>query len=147
MGSSSPLVTVGIVVLNRDWIIDKMLTSLQQQTYPHDRIFVLLVDGESKDNTVATARQILENSDFNGYEIVVKKCNIPEGRNICIEKMKGDFLFFWGSDIIMGANALENIVATGLDTKADIVSAELASFYMNTMEEANPKIAEAMSRK
>jgi glycosyltransferase involved in cell wall biosynthesis len=145
MVSSSPLITVGIVVLNRDWIIDKMLTSLQRQTYPHNRIFVLLVDGESKDNTVQTARQILGNSDFNGYEIVVKKCNIPEGRNICIEKTKGDFLFFWDSDVIMGADALENMVTTGLETKAEILSAEIVSIYLNTIDAANLKIAEALS--
>jgi glycosyltransferase involved in cell wall biosynthesis len=111
-----PLVTVGIVVLNRAWIIDKMLTSLQRQTYPHNRIFVLLVDGESKDDTVKTARQFLDNSDFSGYEIVIKKCNIPEGRNVCIERMKGDMLFFWDSDVIMGANALESMVTRVLET-------------------------------
>jgi glycosyltransferase involved in cell wall biosynthesis len=54
----SPLVTVDIVVLNREWVIDKMLTSLQRQTYPHDRIFVIVVDGESKDKTVPTAERI-----------------------------------------------------------------------------------------
>jgi glycosyltransferase involved in cell wall biosynthesis len=140
-----PLITVGIVVLNREWIIDKMLTSLQRQTYPHNRVFVLLVDGESKDNTVKIARQFLDNSDFNGYEIIIKKCNIPEGRNICIEKMKGDLLFFWDSDVIMGANALENMVTSILEAKVEILSAEGVFIYTNTVEEANSKITEALS--
>ena len=139
------LITVGIVVLNREWIIDKMLTSLQRQTYPHDRVFVLLVDGESKDNTVKIAKQILDNSDFNGYEIIIKKCNIPEGRNICIERMKGDLLFFWDSDVIMGANALENMVTRVLETGVEILSAKGVFIYTNTIEEANSKITEALS--
>jgi glycosyltransferase involved in cell wall biosynthesis len=122
-----------------------MLTSLQRQTYPHNRIFVLLVDGESKDNTVKTARQILDNSDFNDYEIIIKKCNIPEGRNICIEKMKGDWLFFWDSDVIMGAKALENMVTSALEAKIGILSAEGVFVYNNTMDEANSKITEALS--
>jgi glycosyltransferase involved in cell wall biosynthesis len=140
-----PLVTVGIVVLNREWIIDQMLTSLQRQTYPHDRIFVVLVDGESKDKTVPIAEQILKNSDFKGYEVIIKKCNIPEGRNICIEKMKGDLLFFWDSDVIMGANALENMVNSFSETNADILSAEGAFIYTNTIGEATTKINEALS--
>ena len=140
-----PLITVGIVVLNREWIIDKMLTSLQRQTYPHNRVFVLLVDGESKDNTVKIARQFLDNSDFNGCEIIIKKCNIPEGRNICIEKMKGDLLFFWDSDVIMGADALENMVARVLETGVEILTAEGVFIYTNTIEEASSKITEALS--
>jgi glycosyltransferase involved in cell wall biosynthesis len=140
-----PLITVGIVALNREWIIDKMLTSLQRQTYPHNRIFVLLVDGESKDNTVKIASQILDNSDFNDYEIIIKKCNIPEGRNICIEKMKGNMLFFWDSDVIMGANALENMVTSALKAKIEILSAEGIFIYTNTIAEANSKVTEALS--
>jgi len=140
-----PLITVGVVTLNREWIIDKMLTSLKQQTYPHNRIFVLIVDGESKDNTVKVARQILDNSDFNGYDVIIKKCNIPEGRNICIEKMKGDLIFFWDSDVIMGANALENMVTTALEAKIDILAAEGIFIYSNTIDEANSRVTEALS--
>jgi len=46
-------------VLNREWIIGKVLKSLLLQTYPHERIFVLVVDGESRDRTVEIARTIL----------------------------------------------------------------------------------------
>lgn len=140
-----PLITVGIVVLNREWIIDKMLTSLQGQTYPHDRIFVIVVDGESKDKTVPIAEQILKNSDFEGYEVIIKKCNIPEARNICIERMKGDLLFFWDSDVIMGADVLENMVTRFLETGVEILSAKGVFIYTNKIEEAATKITEALS--
>ena len=63
-----PLITVGVVVFNREWIIKRMLASVQSQTYPHDRLFVLVVDGKSMDNTVKVAKQVLAESDFNGYE-------------------------------------------------------------------------------
>ena len=145
MQPTPPLVTVGIVVLNREWIIDKMLASLQNQTYPHNKIFVLLVDGESKDNTVKTAKQILEKTDFNGHQIITKKSNIPEARNICIENMKGNLLFFWDSDIIMGPNALENMITRAQETGTEILTTKTAFIYTNTTEEATKKINQALT--
>jgi cellulose synthase/poly-beta-1,6-N-acetylglucosamine synthase-like glycosyltransferase len=77
-----PLVTVGIVVLNREWIISKTLDSILHQTYPHNRIFVFIADGGSKDRTVETAREILQKSDFAGYDIISKESSIPEGKPV-----------------------------------------------------------------
>lgn len=145
MQPKHPLITVGIVVLNRDWIIDRMLASLQNQTYPHNRIFVLIVDGESQDNTVKTARLILEKTDFNGHQIIIRKSNIPEARNICIKNMKGGLLFFWDSDIIMGPNALENMVTRALETGTEILTTKTTFIYTNTTEEATKEINRAMS--
>src|SRR5208283_2796837 len=90
----SPLITIGVVVLNREWIIRQMLASVQSQTYPHNKLFVLVVDGGSKDNTAKSAEGILASSDFSGYEVLVKESSIPEARNICIQKMRGNYLFF-----------------------------------------------------
>jgi len=138
-----PLITVGVVVLNREWIIGKMLNSLIRQTYPHNRIFVIIVDGKSKDRTVEIAQKILEKSDFMGYNIIVRESNIPEGRNICIENMRGDMLLFWDSDVIMEPNAIQELVKTMIQEKADIVTADGVSIYVNTTEEIDEKINEA----
>jgi glycosyltransferase involved in cell wall biosynthesis len=138
-----PLITVGVVVLNREWIIDKMLNSLKLQTYPHDRVFVLIVDGGSKDKTVEIAQKILEKSDFKGYDIIVRKCNIPEGRNICIEKMQRDTLLFWDSDVIMEPNAIWELVKTMEKEKVDIVTAHASPIFANSTGELEAKINEA----
>ena len=87
------MITVGIVGFNREWIIEKMLRSLQSQTYPHNRLFVVVVDGGSKDSTVKVMNDFLAKSDFYGYEVIVEKTNIPEARNRCIKKMKASLLF------------------------------------------------------
>lgn len=138
-----PFITVGIVVLNREWVIDKMLASLQNQTYPHNRIFVVIVDGESTDKTVEIAKRILEKSDFNGYRIIVKKCTIPEGRNICIENMRGEALLFWDSDIIMEPSAIWELVKTMKQENAEIVSAHIFGIFANSINELEAKIKEA----
>ena len=108
----SPLITIGVVVLNREWIIRQMLASVQSQTYPHNHLYVLVVDGKSKDNTVKVAKEVLADSDFNGYDVLVQESSIPEARNICIQKMKGDYLFFWDSDVIMEPTALTRMLET-----------------------------------
>jgi glycosyltransferase involved in cell wall biosynthesis len=142
--TQNPLITVGIVVLNREWIIGKVLKSLLLQTYPHDRIFVLIVDGESRDRTVEIARTILEGSNLQGYDIVVKKSNIPEGRNICVENMRGDMLLFWDSDIIMEPDAIEELLRTEGSQKADIVTADASFISTGSVDDVEEKVEEAM---
>lgn len=145
--NQNPLLTIGVVVLNREWIIRKMLGFLLKQTYPHDRIFVVIVDGKSEDKTVEVAQRILEKSDFRGYEIIVKECTIPEGRNICIENMRGDMLLFWDSDIVMEPNAVRELVRTMVQEKADIVTADAVFIYANTVEEIDTKINDATNKR
>ncbi len=146
METAFPLITVGVVVLNREWIIGRMLASLQSQTYPHNRIFVLIVDGESIDKTVETARQILEKSDFNGYKIVTQKCSIPVGRNLCIKNMQGDLLLFWDSDIIMEPKAMSSLFETMKKEKASIVSVNPTHVSVDSIDEVDDKLHEAKAK-
>jgi glycosyltransferase involved in cell wall biosynthesis len=139
-----PLITVGIVVLNREWIIDKVLGSVLSQTYPHNRIYVVIVDGESKDKTIEIAKKTLEKSDFNSYDIIVRKTSIPEGRNICIEKMQGDALLFWDSDVIMGPNAIQELVDVMEKQKADIVTGNALFIFVDRVSAVEAKVEEAM---
>ena len=142
--TEAPLITVGIVVLNREWIIGEVLNSILSQTYPHDRLFVLIVDGGSSDKTIEIAKQILERSDFCGFEIISKPCNIPEGRNICVEKMRGELLLFWDSDVLMRPDAVQRLVDTMRRERADIVTADTCFIYANSMDEAKSKLREVM---
>jgi len=141
----TPSVTVGIVALNRAWIIDKVLLSIQSQTYPHDSLFVLFVDGESKDGTADLAKQKLSQSDFNGYEVIVQKCNIPEGRNICLERMPGDLLLFWDSDVIMEPDAVSKLVEALQTENADLMTAAVRQVTISSTEEIADKLKEAVN--
>lgn len=138
--SYNPLITVATVVRNREWIIAKMLNSLLSQIYPHDKIHVLLVDGNSSDKTVEIARNILEKANFKGYEIIVKECSIPEGRNICIDNMKGDALLWWDSDVIMDSTTIADMLKAMTENKADIVDVDCVEIFINSIEEVEEKI-------
>ena len=130
-----PVVTVGILTLNREWSIEAVLEALSSQTYPHGKIFVLVVDGGSTDGTVEKARAKLQTSDFLGFSIIVKKSNIPEARNICIENMVGDMLFFLDSDVLIEPRVIEKLVAAALAHGCDIISASCSSVVVKAPEE------------
>jgi glycosyltransferase involved in cell wall biosynthesis len=125
-----PLVTVGIITFNREWSIEAVLQALRRQTYPHEKIFVLIVDGGSKDKTVEKAKAILQSSDFYGYKVIVEKSNIPEARNICIENMYGELLFFLDSDVLIEPRALEKLVGALQTCRCEILSANCRSIVV-----------------
>jgi glycosyltransferase involved in cell wall biosynthesis len=127
-----PSITVGLVVLNREWIVDRMLDALLSQTYPKNKIHLIVVDGGSKDGTVSVIEKKVKNSNLASFETLVKECNIPEGRNVCIDKMKGEILVFWDSDEIMPENALEKLTRPIVEGKAEIVTVSEA--YKVTLE-------------
>lgn len=130
-----PVITVGILTLNREWSIEAVLEALSSQTYPHSRIYVLIVDGGSTDRTVEKARARLRSSDFLGFSIIVKESNIPEARNICIEEMVGDMLFFLDSDVLIEPHAIEKLIAAALACGCDIISANCSSVVLRTPAE------------
>lgn len=130
-----PLITIGTVVYNREWVIGQMLSSVQRQTYPHNKLFILIVDGESKDGTVKIAKDILDKSDFNGYNVVVQKSNIPEARNLCIKNMKGDFLLFWDSDVVMEPTAVARMMELQSKENVDLVASFVKEVNVDSADE------------
>ena len=134
-----PLITIGVIVFNREWIIKQMLASVLSQTYPHNKIFLVLVDGESKDDTVKVAEEFLALSDLSGYEIIVKDSSIPEARNICVQNMKGDFLFFWDSDVIMEPSAVGDMLEVLKKENADVVASNVTKLFIESIDDIEKK--------
>jgi GT2 family glycosyltransferase len=58
-----PLVTIAAPLLNEAPRLSALLASIAAQTYPLDRVQILLIDGGSEDGTVALARRAAERSD------------------------------------------------------------------------------------
>jgi glycosyltransferase involved in cell wall biosynthesis len=138
-------VTIGIVALNRAWIIDQVFSSILSQTYHHDCLFVLFVDGESRDGTAEIAKKRLLQSDFKGYEVIVQKCSIPEGRNICLERMRGDLLLFWDSDVIMPPDAVSKLVEALETERADLITATVKNVTVSSTSEIPERLYDAKS--
>jgi glycosyltransferase involved in cell wall biosynthesis len=128
-----PLVTVGIIVLNREWIIGEMLESLFRQNYPLDRVFLAIVDGGSTDRTLEIVRTKVSETNLAGHEIVVTQPSIPEQRNRCIDMMRGEVLVFWDSDIVLSANALEALVNPLIRGEADVAMVQGRTVFMQSI--------------
>lgn len=131
-----PLITVGIIVFNRAWIIRRMLTSVLSQTYPHENLFVLIVDGKSKDGTVEIAEKTLAASDVK-YQVIIKESNIPEARNLCIRNMKGEFLLFWDSDVIMESTAVSSMFDAYKKMGADFVASQTPEVFVESIDDVD----------
>jgi glycosyltransferase involved in cell wall biosynthesis len=142
-----PLITIGLVVLNRAWIIEKVITSILGQSYPRDKIYLLVVDGASKDDTVHIVEGCIKGSSLFGYKIIVRECNIPEGRNLCIENMMGDYLFFWDSDVIIKRKLLEKMFQISINNDIDVLSCDSKSVYLKNVSEINKIIDEYYKEK
>jgi glycosyltransferase involved in cell wall biosynthesis len=139
VSEEQPLITVCMLTLNRAWIVDLALKSLLSQDYPKDRIFFVLVDGLSTDGTVEIARSILKEVGMQ-YKIVVKKSNIGEARNICIDEMKGEVLVFWDSDIIAPPNALKELIRIMQESRLDVVAIKRNYVKYNNIQGARSSV-------
>lgn len=86
------LVSFIIVAYNAEKVIEASLDCLKKQTYPHDKIEVILVNSASKDNTKQVLQKFKENTQgFNRIVILENEKKIlPCGWNIALKEAKGE---------------------------------------------------------
>jgi GT2 family glycosyltransferase len=97
--SSLPVVSVILAVRNEAVAIESCLAALAEQTYPAERLEVILVDGRSEDDTIKRAAGFAARAPLR-FEIISNERRItPAGFNRGIEVARGDVL------IILGARA------------------------------------------
>jgi glycosyltransferase involved in cell wall biosynthesis len=109
-----PLISLITVVYNGEALIADTLRSAINQTYKD--IELVIVDGGSKDNTVAVARQF---SDYIGTLISEKDNGIYDAMNKGIKAAKGEWVYFLNAgDSFYDANVLMDLFQkdlTGID--------------------------------
>jgi len=114
------------------------LQSIASLDYPRDRLAVIIVDGGSEDDSVDIARKLLNFYGLKG-EIVVKPCNIPEGRNICISKAletNADYIFFIDSDVVIADKGiLAKLTEFDMRYGPCVVSANTKFKFFSSLEE------------
>lgn len=129
-----------ILTYNSSSTIAYTLNSVLSQTYPRDRIRIVIIDSESRDNTINIAKSMLEREGIR-YEIVIERSNIPEARNKCLSLLEpGEYLVFWDSDIVTHKDSLERAIRRAIKHRCDVLGgvfidrrfysiSELESFY------------------
>lgn len=90
-----PFVSALLVTRNEEMFIEKALLSLINQTYPKDCYEIIVIDGESDDNTLENINNLIQKYKTDTFEI---RCiNNPKkilaaGWNLGIKNAKGEYV-------------------------------------------------------
>ncbi|WP_022755572.1 glycosyltransferase [Butyrivibrio fibrisolvens] len=98
-------VSVIIATYNSEKVLGKTLQALRKQTYPQDKIEILIMDGMSNDST----RDIAQKYDC----IIIDNPKIEQGnaKILGMQHAKGDFILFVDSDeVVENPEAIMNTV-------------------------------------
>ena len=100
--------SVSIITHNRRELLRKVISSLEEQTYPKDKFEVVVVDDGSSDGTPRVMKDIVKDSSCNiRYIREEKNQGKAFVRNISIEKAKGEVILFLEDDTIADERLLE----------------------------------------
>lgn len=94
-----PLVSIIVTTKNEEKNIDKCLESIQSQTYPQDKIEIIVVDNFSTDKTSAIARKYTKNVFQRGPERSAQ-------RNFGLNKAKGEYLLYLDADMTLSPKVI-----------------------------------------
>lgn len=107
--SNSIVVTVGLCVKNAESIVKKAIDSLCNQTFPAQKTELIVVDGNSKDQTV----KIIQNNltqDFASVKIFTESSGLGFARQMVVERASGKYIVWLDADMTLSAEYLQNQV-------------------------------------
>lgn len=103
---AKPLFSVIIPTLNEEKFLPKLLTSLSEQTKKNFEVIV--VDGSSKDKTVAVAKSF--SRTLPSLQIIVSKtASLPLQRNLGAKAARGEWLIFVDADSVFMPHFVERV--------------------------------------
>ncbi len=88
------LISVAVVAYNEEGYLPKLLKELCAQTYPHNKIEILLIDSNSSDKTAEIMKSFIK-EDYGFLDcrfFTNPKKNVPSGHNIAIDFFRGEAL-------------------------------------------------------
>lgn len=104
-----------LVTRNEQDYIEKSLLSLIHQTYPKDKYEIIIIDGESTDNTVGIVERLIKEYKRDSFDIRLisnPKHILSAGWNLGIKAAKGEYVV----RIDAHAEAPEDFIEKGVQT-------------------------------
>ena len=87
-----PTITIALPCYNRAENLERFLKNIKQQTYPKDRLEIIIADGYSTDNTVNIAKKY-------GCKVIQDQTpDVEKRRKISFEAAKGEYIFIVDDD-------------------------------------------------
>lgn len=141
-----PFVSALLVTRNEQAYIEKALCSLISQTYPKDRYEIIVIDGESSDNTLKIVNRVIKQYKTENIDIHIinnPKCILSSGWNLGIKHARGDYVIRIDAHGEAAADFIEKNVETMLSVKdAVCVGGKLTT---KSLDGDNDIIAKVMS--
>lgn len=138
-----PFVTAMIVTRNEKDFIEKSLMSFVNQTYPHSRYEIVVVDGQSDDGSVDIVRKIIEENSTNDFQIRLienPRRILATGWNLGIKEAKGEYVTRIDAHATADENFIEKSVEVILRTNATCVGGKLTSIAINGEDNVVSKV-------
>lgn len=103
------MVTVGLCVKNGAQTIKTAIQSLCNQTYPAQNTELLIVDGNSQDDTL----QIIKNNlttNFGSLRVLTENSGLGIARQIVVQQAQGKYIIWLDADMTLATNYIQNQV-------------------------------------
>lgn len=102
------MLTVGLCVRNSAETIVSALGSVAAQDYSHDKLEVIIVDGNSNDETIDMARKSIAKMDISCRIFSDEGKGLGAARQIVVDHAIGRYIVYIGSDCIISRDFLRN---------------------------------------
>ncbi|MEM4435691.1 MAG: glycosyltransferase [Thermosphaera sp.] len=138
-----PLVSIILTTYNSRATLPLVLNAILKQTYPLNKIELIIVDGGSRDETIDIIKKFLEGNShkFNAVRFIIhdKNYGVSKARNDGIKVSKGDFILILDADVVLAYNGIELMVEKS--SWCDVVLAFLIPSRPSKLDEIKVRIA------
>lgn len=111
---AQPIVSIVLTTYNSQATLPLVLDAIIKQTYPLDRVELIIVDGGSKDKTIDKIEEFLEKHGKTFYStksiIHDKNYGVSRARNDGIKSSHGDYILILDADVVLPPKALDYLI-------------------------------------
>lgn len=122
MKKNNPTISILIVNFNGINLLEDCLTSINKLDYPKNKIEIIFVDNDSKDNSVEYVRK-----KFPKVKVIESKTNLgfAQGNNIAYENSTGEYIILLNTDTKVDKQWLRALVDAAQPKNIGIISSKL----------------------
>jgi len=102
--------TIGLCVKNAEATIEDALDSILNQSFPHELMELIVVDGFSKDRTLDIIKNKLKDSKIK-TKIFRERKGLGHARQIVVDNAEGDYIIWVDADMILSRDFVEKQVS------------------------------------
>ena len=126
-----PFISIIIAAYNEEKVIKEKIMSIVNDTYPKNKIEILVGSDNSTDNTNAILRELSAKYDFIHLWEFTQRMGKPGILNTLVNKTKGEILILTDANIIFSSNTSYELVKYFKNQKVGLVDANMQATFTN----------------